>query len=123
MSASSPRRNKPVPRLHPMSFFSIGNSGSPGALSISRRISICDMTLSILCWSAGQRRLHAMKEQPGDNKAEPDNEAKQAHNIDRSQYADAVLPKLAEVRHQPDREKGEYKENDSIGVCLTYGRR
>jgi hypothetical protein len=53
-----------------------------------------------------ERRLDAAEEEPGDQQPDPDNKAEQAHQIDRGELADAVLPELAEVGEDADREKG-----------------
>ena len=56
--------------------------------------------------SGGQRRGHAVEEQPRDEQPKPDDKTKQAHHIDDGQSADAFLHELAEVRHHADGEEG-----------------
>src|SRR5262249_59735317 len=55
--------------------------------------------------SAGQRRLDAAEEQPGNYEADPDHEAEQADDVDRGELADALLPQLLEVGENADREE------------------
>jgi hypothetical protein len=54
------------------------------------------------CLSAGKRRLYAAKEEPRNQKPDPDNKAEQAHQIDCGELADTFLPELAEVREDAD---------------------
>jgi hypothetical protein len=58
----------------------------------------------------GERRLDAAEEEPGDQQPNPDNKAEQAHEIDRGKFADPVLPELAEVGEDADREKVRVKK-------------
>src|SRR4029078_7202754 len=81
--ARTTSRPTPIPRLQPISFFSTGSNGSTFAL---RRFSpiftsftwaVCDI-VRVSKSSAGQRRLDADEEQPGNQKPDPDHEAEQA---------------------------------------------
>src|SRR5215471_12488205 len=54
---------------------------------------------------AGQRRLDAGKEQPGNQQADPDHEAEQADDVDGGEFADSLLPQLPEVGENADREE------------------
>src|SRR5476651_1176923 len=107
----------PIPRLQPIRCFSIGNSGSAWAFSSSFCTSVFDM--DIASGSGRERRLDAAEEDPRDQQPDPDHEAEQAHEIDRSELAEAILPKLAEVRQNADREEGENKEDHAERIGLT----
>src|SRR6516164_1432839 len=87
-----------------MSFFSTGNRGSGAVCASWVRISLCDMGCSSE-GLAGQRRLDAGKEQPGNQQADPDHEAEQADDVDGGEFADALLPQLPEVGENADREE------------------
>src|SRR5262245_43320051 len=110
-------------RLQAISFFSTGNSGSYVACSSSRRISSCDMRRAPLKRSAGKGRLDAAEEQPGDQQADPDHEAEQAHDINRGELADSLLPQLLEVRQNTDREERQDEEDhpERVGFADRRG--
>src|ERR1700681_1850025 len=72
--------------------------------------------------SAGERRLDAAEEDPGDQEPTPDHEAEQADEVDRGELAEAVLPELPEVGEDADREEGQDKEDDAEMVCLRHRR-
>src|ERR1019366_2442225 len=94
----------PMPRLQPISFFSIGSSGSTAALRSSLPILGFDIVRSFVC-SAGQRRVDAAEEQPGNQQPDPDHKAEQADDIDGRELANALLPQRAEVGEHADREE------------------
>src|SRR3984957_14078262 len=99
-------KTTPIPRLQPINFFSIGNKGSTGAFRSSFRISGSDIAVSFR-GSGGQRGLDAREEQPGNDQSDPDHEAEQADEIDRGQFADALLPQLLEVGENADGKEGQ----------------
>src|SRR5690349_25087189 len=107
MMARMTRRTRPVPRLQPISFFSIGSSGSACVLRNSSPTLICDMVCAPL---AGQRRFHAAEEQPGNQQPDPDDESEQAHEVNRGETPDALLPEFLEIRGHPDRKEGTDEE-------------
>src|SRR5271168_2572709 len=115
-TASPKRRTRPTVRLQPISFFSIGKSGSTAAPCNSSRMFECAMTYSVQMTrdrldrarrSACQRRRDAAKEQPRDQKSDPDDKSEQAEEIDGGKLAEALLPQRLEVRQDADREEGE----------------
>src|SRR5262249_15111005 len=87
-----------------MSFFATGNRGSGAVCASWVRISLGDMGCSSERL-AGQRRLDAGKEQPGNQQADPDHEAEQADDVDGGEFADSLLPQLPEVGENADREE------------------
>src|SRR5580698_10248304 len=108
-AASSAR---PAPRLQPISFFSIGKSGS-GALVASRK---SGWGIRQSPKSGRERRFDAGEEEPRDDEPNPDDEPEQRHQIDRSELGEALLPELTEVRHHPDREEGQDEEDHAQNV-------
>src|ERR1017187_1106240 len=112
----------PRPRLQPISFFSIGSSGSTAALSSFLR-SGCGMVSSNR--SACQRRLEAAEEQPGNQQPDPDHKSEQADEIHRGKLAKTLLPELAEVREHADRKERQDKEDDpeDVGLARRGGER
>src|SRR6201987_6197789 len=91
----------PMPRLQPITFFSIGNSGSARAPLTSPSTFVSAMSpFRLLCRVnvrayeplARQRRRDASEEDPGDQKADPDHEAEHAQQIDGGEFAEAFLP-------------------------------
>jgi hypothetical protein len=52
--------------------------------------------------SAGEWRLDTAEEEPRDKKADPNNKAEQAHEVDRGKLANPFLPELAEIREDAD---------------------
>ena len=52
--------------------------------------------------SAGEWRLDATEEEPGDQKPDPNHKAEQAHQINCGELADTFLPELAEIREDPN---------------------
>src|SRR5215468_5554651 len=94
---------RPMPRLQPISFFSIGNSGSGGAFCSSRwRLG---SGIAFLLASAGERWLYPGKKQPGNDQPDPDHETEQAQQVNGRQFADALLPQPPEVGQNADREE------------------
>src|SRR6202030_1882495 len=104
-------------------FFSIGSSGSTGAL-ISFLRSGCGMGF-LFNQSARQRRLEAAEEQPGNQQPDPDHKSEQADEINRGKLAEALLPELAEVREHADRKERQDKEDDpeDVGLARRGGKR
>ncbi len=74
------------------------------------------MTGSKFIASTGQRRRNAVKENPRDQKPDPDDEAEQADEVDRGELAEPLLPQRAEVREDADREEGQDEEDHAKGV-------
>src|SRR5581483_9865705 len=102
------RRPTPIPRLQPISFFSIGSSGSAWALCNSSAIFVCD-----ICFAPKLSRPTAVSHQrktARKSKARPDHEAEQAHEINGGKLTDALLPELLEIRQNADREEGQDEE-------------
>src|SRR5437773_1851710 len=69
-----------------------------------------------------QRRLNPAEENPGNDQACPDDEAEQAHHIDRGELADALLPELSEVGHHPDGEKRQDEKDAAEAVRFAHRR-
>src|SRR6266446_5567481 len=69
-----------------------------------------------------QRRLDPAEENPGNDQACPDDEAEQAHHIDRGELADAFLPELSEVGHHPDGEKRQDEKDTAEAVRFAHRR-
>src|SRR5438477_605891 len=103
MTISSSMRTAPRPKLQPISFFSIGSSGSFGILRSSSRI--CGSIDILLRGLRRERRLDAGEENERDDKADPDDEAEQRQQIHGGKPSDAFGPQLSEVAHHADREK------------------
>src|SRR5262245_44008775 len=114
-------RTTPMPRLQPISFFSTGSNGSTCALRNSSPTFTCDTFL--LLRSAGQRRLDAAEEQPGNQQPDPDHKTEQAHEIHRGETANALLPELLEVGEHTDREEGQDEEYDAQRIGFAHRRR
>src|SRR4051812_12962621 len=92
----------PRPRLQPISFFSMGSSGSAAIFRISSAMRGWPPGFGSFCmsppWrSARERRLHAAEEHPGDHETHPDDEPEEADHVDRRELADPLLPELPEV--------------------------
>src|ERR1700688_5020882 len=79
--------------------------------------------MDVASGSGSERRLDAAEEDPRDQEPDPDHEAEQAHEIDRGELAEAVLPELAEVRQDADREEGKDKEDHAERVGFANRRR
>src|ERR1700740_754632 len=69
-----------------------------------------------------QRRPDPARENPGNDQSCPDDEAEQAHHIDRGELADAFLPELSEVGHHADGEKSQNEKDAAEGVRLAHRR-
>src|SRR5271157_1693350 len=94
------RDTMPMPRLQPISFFSMGRRGSASTLLSSARISGSDIVVFPWIRSlglAGERRFDAMEEEPRNEQPDPDHKAEQAHEINCGEFADAILPELPEI--------------------------
>src|SRR5512132_1627387 len=89
----------PRPRLQPISFFSIGKSGSVGMLRSSSRIfgSIEAFRAPLVAQLGRERWLDAGKKDERDREPHPDDEAEQRQQVHRGESADAFGPQLSEV--------------------------
>src|ERR1700689_4491791 len=124
MAIRTTSKKMPRPRLQPISFFSIGRSGSVAAALISLLRSGCGIRFPSNR-SACERRLEAAEEQPGDQEPDPDHKSEQADEINRGKLAEALLPELAEVGEHADREERQDKEDhpEDVGLARRGGKR
>src|SRR6516165_5289430 len=84
---------------------------------------LCRVNLRAYEPLARQRRRDAAEEDPGDQKADPDDEAEQAQQIDGGEFAEAFLPEHFEVRQHADGEEGQNKEDDTERIGFADRRR
>ena len=107
----------PMPRLQPISFFSMGRSGSASTLLSSAREgqreeaehrAEVDRDLQDVevherrqrrerSGLLVERRLDAAEEEPCIQQPDPDHKAEQGHEINCGKFADAILPELPEI--------------------------
>src|SRR2546429_6197861 len=74
------------------------------------------MAKSLLSSTGCRRRLDSVEKKPGDQKSDTDDETEQADEIDRSEPANAFLPKSPEIRNDTDGEEGQDEEQDPENI-------
>src|SRR5439155_20995279 len=69
-----------------------------------------------------ERRLHAREKEKRDGEADPDDEAEETQQVHGREPADSLLPKLAEIGHDADREERHDEENSPEGIGFAHRR-